>query len=33
LTKGWAVENPHYMRGGTSNRLNLERAQKTSDAD
>ena len=29
LSKGWAVENPHYLRGGTANREELERTQKT----
>ncbi|MCY4514174.1 MAG: nuclear transport factor 2 family protein, partial [Candidatus Tectomicrobia bacterium] len=27
LSKGWAVEDPHYLRGGTANRENLERAR------
>lgn len=33
LSKGWAVEDPHYLRGGTANRENLERARNTTERD
>lgn len=33
LSQGWAVPNPHYLRGGTDNRSKLELSQKVSDTD
>lgn len=28
LSKGWAIDNPHYLRGGTDNLRNLEQSKK-----
>jgi ketosteroid isomerase-like protein len=33
LSKGWAIENPHYLKGGTANRENLERARNTTEPE
>lgn len=33
LSKGWAVENPHHLRGGMANREELERVRESVERD